>query len=124
MLLDCASRAGAAAADARASGWEEGAVEAVAALAADSSAACADATVAMLARLGFDPERVDGPDGAMTVGFAHCPYRSLAEANPELVCALHRGVIEGFVATVGGAEVADFGSLVDRHPCRVTLVAR
>ena len=36
---------------------------------------------------------------AMTavVAFAHCPFRELAEAHPDLVCALHRGMVEGFV---------------------------
>jgi len=122
LLLDCAARAGAAADDALASGRDEGAAEAAA---VPEGVPCADATVAMLARLGFDPERVDDPEvGATTVAFAHCPYRSLAEANPELVCALHRGVVEGFVEEVGGAAVVGFGTLVDRHPCRVTLVAR
>lgn len=119
MLLGCAARAGAEAADATAAGREQGELEAVAA-AVPEGTPCADALVGMLDRLGFDPARVDD-DGTTTVGFARCPFRELAEANPDLVCALHRGVVEGFVDVVGGAEVADFGTLVDRHPCRVEL---
>ena len=42
------------------------------------------------------------------VAFAHCPFRELAEEHPELVCALHRGLVEGFVEAVGGGEVDDF----------------
>ncbi len=57
-----------------------------------------------------------------TVAFAHCPFRELAEANPELVCGLHRGLIEGFVEMVGGGEVVAFRTLVDRDPCQVDLV--
>jgi predicted ArsR family transcriptional regulator len=121
MLLGCAASAGAAPDDAAAAGQEQGSAEAAAVL---PGTPCADALVDLLARLGFDPARVDDADGGSTIGFAHCPFRSLAEANPDLVCALHRGVVEGFVGAVGGAEVTDFGSLVDRHPCRVTLAAR
>ena len=120
MLLGTARRAGAAAADAEAAGREQGRAEALGPD-VEPGMPCADALVALLTRLGFDPARVDDDEGATTIGFAHCPFQSLAEANPELVCALHRGVVEGFVAGVGGAEVAEFGTLVDRHPCRVTL---
>ena len=54
--------------------------------------------------------------------FAHCPFRELAEANPDLVCGLHRGLVEGFVEMVGGGEVVAFRTLVDRDPCQVELV--
>ena len=55
----------------------------------------------LLDRLGFDPEPVDDERRATTVAFTRCPFRELAEANPELVCGLHRGLIEGFVAAAG-----------------------
>ena len=55
-------------------------------------------------RLGFDPA-LAGDDGQATVAFTHCPFRELAEANPDLVCGLHRGLVEGFVDALGGAEV-------------------
>ena len=46
--------------------------------------------------LGFDPAAVD--DGATaTIAFTRCPFQELAEAYPDLVCHLHRGMIEGFV---------------------------
>jgi predicted ArsR family transcriptional regulator len=120
MLLGCADRAGAGPEDAIAAGREQGDAEAAG---VEPGTPCADALVELLARLGFDPARVDD-DGATTIGFAHCPFQSLAEANPDLVCALHRGVVEGFVEGVGGADVTEFGTLVDRRPCRVALVAR
>ncbi len=58
------------------------------------------------------------------IAFAHCPFRELAEANPDLVCSLHRGLVEGFVDVVGAGEVevVDFHTLVDRTPCQVELV--
>ena len=85
--------------------------------------ACVTALMAELAELGFDPAAAD--DGATTsVAFTHCPFQPLAEVFPELVCNLHRGIVEGFVERKGGARVAAFGTLLDRNPCRVDLVPR
>jgi len=79
-----------------------------------------DALMLEQARLGFDPEVADG-DGQATVAFAHCPFRSLAEAHPQLVCALHRGLVEGLVDGFDDARVTEFHSLVDRTPCQVDV---
>jgi predicted ArsR family transcriptional regulator len=84
---------------------------------------CEEALMAQLDHLGFDPE-IEGGDGAVTVAFTHCPFRDLAEANPELVCGLHRGMVEGLVDTIGGAEMRDFQNLGGRTPCQVDLVPR
>ena len=73
-----------------------------------------------LAALGFDPESVVDDDGA-TIAFTHCPFRELAEANPDLVCSLHRGLVEGFVDARGDAEVVAFHDLADRTPCQVEI---
>jgi len=73
-----------------------------------------------LAGLGFDPARAE-EGGAITIAFTHCPYRQLAEEHPELVCSMHRGMVEGFVACGGGARVERFHPLVDRTPCQVEL---
>jgi hypothetical protein len=40
---------------------------------------------------------------------------------PDVVCNLHRGLIEGFVEEFGGARVTTFATLADRDPCRVEL---
>jgi hypothetical protein len=73
--------------------------------------------------VAFDPAVVGDGESA-SIAFAHCPFRELAEANPDLVCSLHRGLVEGFVDEVGGAEITAFRTLVDRDPCRVELVAQ
>jgi predicted ArsR family transcriptional regulator len=117
MLLRAAAIAGTGAEDAADAGREEGRSDGARAV----GRPCVDALVRELDRLGFDPT-VAGDDAATTVAFAHCPFRELAEANPDLVCSLHRGLIEGFVETVGGAEVRAFRTLVDRDPCQVELV--
>ena len=60
-------------------------------------------------------------DGEVSIAFLHCPFRELAEAYPELVCNLHRGICEGVVKSVGGGSVEDFATLYDHDPCRVTV---
>jgi len=84
------------------------------------SSACLDALVARLDALGFDPA-VLRDETAATVAFTHCPFRDLAEADPDVVCGLHRGMVEGFVDVAGGARVTRFHSLLDRTPCQVSL---
>ena len=84
------------------------------------AATCVGALMARLDALGFDPE-LAGDDAEVTVGFAHCPFRELAEANPEIVCGLHQGLVEGIVHGLGGAAVHRFHPLTDRAPCQVDL---
>jgi predicted ArsR family transcriptional regulator len=81
---------------------------------------CVEALSRALDELGFDPA-VGSEDGLATIAFTHCPYRELAEAHPEIVCNLHRGLVEGFVEQQGGADVERFGTLIDRDPCQVEL---
>ena len=57
------------------------------------------------------------------MAFAHCPFRDLAEAHPDLVCRVHCGLVEGVVDQLGDIEVAEFHSLADRTPCQVDLAA-
>ena len=117
MLLRAAGLAGADAADAVDAGREQGRADA----ARDVGRPCVAALVRELDRLGFDPT-LAGDGEHTTIAFAHCPFRELAEANPNLVCGLHRGLVEGFIETVGGGDMADFRTLVDRDPCQVDLV--
>jgi predicted ArsR family transcriptional regulator len=122
MLVRLAEAAGASAEDAAEVGRDQGRADAQA---HTDAASCLEALVAQLDALGFDPAVTGSDDGeTAVVGFAHCPFRELAEAHPELVCALHRGMVEGFVAEVGGGEVDDFHPLVHREPCQVTIVSR
>lgn len=84
---------------------------------------CVKALSDEMNRLGFEP--VTDTSGAATgMAFMHCPFRELAEAYPELVCNLHRGISEGIVAEVGGGSVEEFATLYDRDPCRVAVSVR
>jgi len=88
-----------------------------------SAARCVRALSDELAALGFDP--VVGEDGSSaTVAFTRCPFQELAEAYPDLVCHLHRGMVEGFVSVPEGVRVEAFHTLADRDPCRVELALR
>jgi predicted ArsR family transcriptional regulator len=120
MLLDLAADAGLSGEPVLAAGREQG--RALSHRDSLGRRPCVEAAVAMLGELGFDPAEVT-EDDATTVAFGHCPFADLAASNPELVCALHRGLLEGFVDEVGGGHVQDFHDLSHREPCRATLVA-
>jgi predicted ArsR family transcriptional regulator len=116
MLLRLAEATGAGAEEARDTGRDQGLADAPAL----ARRGCLAAVEARMAELGFDPA-VAAEDDVATVAFAHCPFRELAERRPDLICNLHRGLVEGLVAGVGGGAVEGFGTLVDRDPCRVDL---
>jgi predicted ArsR family transcriptional regulator len=84
---------------------------------------CVEAVMAELTEMGFDPAVAEDANTA-TIAFTNCPFRELAEAFPDLVCHLHRGMIEGMVDVLGGASVARFATLDDRDPCQVDLALR
>ncbi len=73
-------------------------------------------------RLGFEPAADEpAPGDPVRVDFLHCPFRELAEAYPDLVCSLHRGLCEGILEGTGGAKVEGFASLYDPEPCHVVV---
>ncbi len=87
------------------------------------AARCVVALTEELSALGFDP--AVGEDGASaTIAFTRCPFQALAEVYPDLVCHLHRGMIEGFLDVPEGVRVDAFHTLADRDPCRVELAIR
>jgi predicted ArsR family transcriptional regulator len=84
---------------------------------------CLDSLAAELARLGFQPAADEDVDenGQARIDFLHCPFRELAEAYPELVCNLHRGLCEGVVDQAGSGSVVGFSTLYEPDPCHVTV---
>lgn len=87
-----------------------------------SDRTCLTAMAQELDRLGFEPASDESAtvDGSIRIEFLHCPFRELAEAYPELVCNLHRGICEG-VAEAGRGTVSDFSSLYEPDPCHVVV---
>jgi predicted ArsR family transcriptional regulator len=122
LLLETAAAAGVGADEAAEIGREQGRHQS--ARYADAPS-CLEALVRELEVLGFDPA-VDGTDDGeiAVIAFTHCPFRELAEAHPELVCALHRGMVEGFVEQAGEGSVDDFHTLAHREPCQVMISSR
>lgn len=69
------------------------------------SGPAAERVFAAAARMGFAPRDTPGPDpGTRRVLLHECPYRELARARPEVVCAVHQGVLDGLLEG-GGATV-------------------
>ena len=122
MLVRLAATAGLGAGEAVEAGREQGGLDALDAGMPDRAdgRVCLHALVARLDALGFDPAVADD-DHQATVAFTRCPFRELAERHPDVVCGLHRGLVEGFVDAVGGARVDAFHPLTDRAPCQVEL---
>lgn len=131
MALSVAKQVGADSADAEAVGRHEGARRAVP---YESAPSTLEALVSDLDRLGFDPLVTDAApvptahpdldDGAAVVAFANCPFARLADEQPDLVCGLHHGIVAGFVAEMGDAEIREFCTLSARTPCQVTIATR
>jgi len=62
-----------------------------------------------LGAMGFQPEPVDDGEGHVTYCLGNCPYRDVARESLKVVCGLHRGITEGFLAEVDpGADLTDF----------------
>lgn len=122
MMTRVAAAAGATGAEAHEIGRREGAATAAA---YTTSPSCLEALVAELDRLGFDPAVGEADDQeTAVVAFANCPYRPIAEANPELICSLHHGAVAGFVEAMGDAIVTEFCSLAHRTPCQVAITPK
>lgn len=75
--------------------------------------------VAMLDDQGFAPE-VD-EDG---IALRRCPYYDLAEQHPQVVCAVHRGLIAGALEELGSGLDVELEPFVRADLCRVQLRPR
>jgi predicted ArsR family transcriptional regulator len=53
----------------------------------------------VLDRMGFEPEALPGRSrGDVEIRLHHCPFVEVARSHGDVVCALHRGVIQGALA--------------------------
>lgn len=63
----------------------------------------------ILAALGFQPTIERDGAGGFVCRLENCPYRDSALENPDVVCALHRGVTAGLLETLDpSAKLARF----------------
>jgi predicted ArsR family transcriptional regulator len=74
-----------------------------------------------LADAGFDPRfRRRGPD-TVEISMRDCPFRDLLEEHRDLVCAVHRGILEGILgASRPPLSLTSFQPLAERATCRLT----
>ena len=69
---------------------------------------------------GFDPRFRRAPDGSVEVTLRDCPFRELLDDHRELVCAVHRGLVEGMLAALKPPlELRSFSPLTERSTCRL-----
>jgi predicted ArsR family transcriptional regulator len=63
---------------------------------------------AEMSRWGFEP-RIDHRGSTVDVIAESCPFPAAASAAPEVVCEIHRGLVEGVLEAVDGRfELVDF----------------
>ena len=74
-----------------------------------------------MAGAGFDPRFRRTGSRSVEVALRACPFRDLADEHRELVCTLHRGLIEGIVAGLQPPlAVKAFKPFAERGICRVS----
>ena len=76
-----------------------------------------------MAEAGFDPRFRRGGKGSVEITLRDCPFRDLLEDHRELVCAIHRGLLEGMLGSLKPPlSLVQFEPMVERTVCR--LLAR
>lgn len=76
--------------------------------------------VELLAEQGFEPEAVGAE-----IRMRRCPFHALAEEHPEIVCAVHRGLISGALDELGSSlEVRGLDIFVEPDLCVAHLHPR
>jgi predicted ArsR family transcriptional regulator len=72
-----------------------------------------------MAQAGFEP-RFRRTGGAVEVTFRDCPFRELTEDYRDLICSLHRGLVEGMLAGLKPPlGLREFKPFAERGICRL-----
>lgn len=75
-----------------------------------------------MAREGFEPEIVEHGEGRVEVVLHNCPFAASAALDPDTVCSLHRGLVEG---VTGNQSKVVLDQLIRHDPheagCRMCL---
>jgi len=100
--------------------WGRYLVERPAPVAPLTDAQATERVAALLDEQGFAAETADGE-----IRMRRCPFHDLAEAQPEIVCAVHRGLIAGALAEIGSElEVDGLDVFVEPDLCVARLARR
>jgi predicted ArsR family transcriptional regulator len=75
-----------------------------------------------MARAGFQPRFRRTGKRSVQISLRECPFRDLLDEHRDLVCAVHRGLLEGMLGAARPAlTMTSFEPLADRGPvCRLT----
>ncbi len=82
--------------------------------------------MAVLEDMGFVTEAEDEASGAehaeRRLNLHHCPFREVAERRPDIVCAIHLGLMQGTVETLRAPlDATSLQPFVTPHLCVATL---
>jgi predicted ArsR family transcriptional regulator len=77
-----------------------------------------------MARAGFDP-RFRRTGKSVDVTLRDCPFRDLADDYKDLVCSLHRGLVEGMLSGLKPRmTLRDFKPFAERGICKLSASTR
>lgn len=79
-----------------------------------------EAVVEVLDILGFDPARLEVPDGEALV-LRTCPLLPAAPDDPTFICEVHHGLIDGVLRRIGASEGITLLPFSEPDGCRVEL---
>lgn len=89
----------------------------------DDMATVARTVSALFTEMGFDPTVTTAGDSSRMM-LHSCPFWSLAEKHPGVVCALHLGLLQGLVETGSkGMIEAELTPFVQPRLCQADLLA-
>lgn len=75
-----------------------------------------------MASAGFDPRFRRAIDGTVEVTLRDCPFRELLDDHRDLVCSIHRGLVEGMLGALEPPmSLEAFTPLTERATCRVEV---
>ncbi|HXF37667.1 MAG TPA: helix-turn-helix domain-containing protein [Actinomycetota bacterium] len=77
-----------------------------------------------MAEAGFDPRFRRLGSRAVEISLRDCPFRDLLDEHRELVCAIHRGLVEGMLGALRPPlRLTDLRPLAERGVCRLAARA-
>jgi predicted ArsR family transcriptional regulator len=86
--------------------------------------AAAEATqqvTALLTRMNFQPEFDESDEEVREIRLRGCPYREVARDQPDVVCAVHLGMLRGAFHQLGQSGSVNLTPFVETDLCTVHL---
>lgn len=71
-------------------------------------------------RIGFAPQVSKGADGCR-IALHSCPFRAVAREHPEVVCAMHLGLLRGSLERLGAGAVGRLTPFVEPEKCMAEI---